>query len=211
MIDPGEGAVIRIEPRTGDRIELSGKHNGDGPQFSTARTIARIGDTAFAVFDIGLNSVFRVDKESGDRSIVSSPTVGQGPHFVDPFGMVAASTDRLFVLDRGLRAILSVDLGTGDRKIVSGPERGQGPGFQSPTRLLLAPGRPSASCRRGPQVHCVCRSLQRRPDRRLRRGDRSRSRLGHARRLGACRGEAVCPGPRPARHPRGRSRQGRPD
>src|SRR5262249_23119430 len=132
-IDPGEGAVIRIEPRTGDRIELSGKHSGDGPQFSTARTTARLGDTStLAVVDIRLSSVFRVDMKGGYRSIITSATVGQGPHFVDAFGMVAASSDRLFVLDRGSRAILSVDIETGDRKIVSGPERGNGPGLQSP-------------------------------------------------------------------------------
>jgi len=136
VIDPGEGAVVRIEPRTGDRSELSGKQNGAGPGFSTARTLARLGDNALAVFDIGLNAVLRVDTKTGDRSIVSSPTVGKGLAFVDAFGM-AADGDRLFVADPGLRAILSIDLKRGDRKIVSGPDRGKGRRLQSPTRLLL--------------------------------------------------------------------------
>ena len=90
--------------------------------------------------------------------------------------------------------------GTGQRSSLPKPDPG------SPRA-----GRAAAGCRRGPQIHRVCRSRKRGPHRRLRRGDRSRSRIGHARRYGACRGEAVCPRPRPARHPRGRSHQGEPD
>ncbi|MBI3328177.1 MAG: hypothetical protein HYZ81_15925 [Nitrospinae bacterium] len=128
------GAVVRVDPRTGDRTILSDATTGGGPPFASPRGIAVEADGQLVVVDGDFDAVVRVDPRTGDRKILSDATIGSGPRFDFPRGIAVEADGRLVVTDGlcGLQAVVRVDPPTGDRKLVTQPGtgRGSGPPFQ---------------------------------------------------------------------------------
>ena len=79
MVDLGLGAVIRVDPVSGDRTILSDASIGSGPGFVSPFGIAVEADGGLVVRDFGLDAVVRVDPVSGDRTLISDPSIGSGP------------------------------------------------------------------------------------------------------------------------------------
>jgi hypothetical protein len=157
--------VVRVDPVTGNRTDVSGGDIGSGPQFEVPSGIAVEADghlvvveSFFPVAVFGLLAVVRVDPVTGDRTIVSDANTGQGPLFDNPFNIALGPNGQLLVVDgfepiiaRGLNAVVRVDPMTGDRAIVSGcSERnpppdpcpgttvGGGPPLDRPTGIAVA-------------------------------------------------------------------------
>ena len=122
------GAIMRVDPTTGDRTVLSSGSTGAGPTFGTPVGIALDPGGNIFVTDPIISTLFRVDPVTGDRTVVSGSTVGEGEALFNPHGLAFDSEGRLFVADESL--ILQVDLDNGNRTVVSAPTVGTGPAFQ---------------------------------------------------------------------------------
>ncbi|MBI3329120.1 MAG: hypothetical protein HYZ81_20750 [Nitrospinae bacterium] len=126
----GPGAVVRVDPRTGDRTLVSGctgitfqctASRGSGPSFRSSPGIAVEANGQLVVVDRFRQAVVRVDRVTGDRRIVSQGATGRGggPPFAGPQG-VAVEVDGHLVVADGIESVLRVDRVTGDRTLVSG-------------------------------------------------------------------------------------------
>lgn len=92
----GWGAVVRVDPVTGDRTIVSDAGTGAGPFFGFLAGIAVEADGDLVVTDQTLQAVLRVDPITGDRTIVSGAGTGAGPAYASPVGIaIKASGDYL--------------------------------------------------------------------------------------------------------------------
>jgi sugar lactone lactonase YvrE len=122
LVDVALGAVVRVDPVSGDRTTVSDSTTGRGPRLDFLQGIAveatgQLVVTGFVPFQW---SVGRVNPVSGRRTIVSNATRGQGPPFAFPAGIAVEATGPLVVADRSLQAVVRVDSRRGTRTIVSG-------------------------------------------------------------------------------------------
>ena len=141
------GALIRVDPVTGDRSIVSGcsDQNSTGPsgcsnpvglgrlfgQSTGPGPIVVEEDGGLLVGDTVEGVVFHVNPETGDRTIVSGCTetqsdtfpdcvdelVGSGPEFLSIEGL-STDGESIFVVGGG--SVIRIDRATGDRTIVSG-------------------------------------------------------------------------------------------
>ena len=140
VVDRGLGALLTVDPLTGDRTLLSGTGTGGGAPFVDPSGVAVDFTGAVAwVTDLGTSSVVEVDLATGDRVLLSGGGAGAGPAFDSPVRAIQDTTDprRLLVVDSGLLAVVAVQLtagagaGAGDRTILSDAVTGAGDPFQS--------------------------------------------------------------------------------
>ncbi|PON19419.1 hypothetical protein C2W62_02910 [Candidatus Entotheonella serta] len=149
------GAVVQIDPVTGDRTIISGctlrdadlvcigELIGEGPPFSTPTSLVEV-EGRLLVLDIVHDAVIEVDVTTGNRTIVSGCTsvqqitctdelIGAGAPFTKPTDMTVHPNSRLIVTDTFPSAVIEVDPLSGDRTIISGGQvdRGNGPRFRS--------------------------------------------------------------------------------
>ena len=135
------GALIRVDPASGDRTIVSDQIGG------VPRQIARDIDNTFllTLSEIDFPVILRVDPASGQLLIVSSggsridrnvPVIGDGPPFFGPLGLIREPSGQLVVSNQEVSVLYRVDPITGDRTILSGPNRGEGPAFLGPTKQL---------------------------------------------------------------------------
>ena len=68
VADLSLGAILRVDPVTGDRTIISDDATGSGVGFGSPDSIAVGADGDVVVTDVYLNAVFVVDPNSGDRS-----------------------------------------------------------------------------------------------------------------------------------------------
>ena len=135
-------AVIRVDPKTGNRSTVSGLVVGNGPGFTQPVDIAVGGDGTLYVTEPDANVVgqgpivLAIDPGTGDRTIVSSQNVGSGP-IAAPGGIEVESDGSLLVMDALLPGLLRVDPANGDRTLLSGSGAGTGPAFISPGGIVL--------------------------------------------------------------------------
>src|SRR5207248_2854389 len=145
------GAVVRVDPLTGDRTLLSDDRHGtqgDIPFFRDPSAIAVEVDRdhSLVVMDIELG-VVRVDPVSGDRTLVSGGRSGRGKggHLLSPAGLAVESNGFLVLAEEGgvpgafavPPSVVRVDPRTDDRTLRSGclefacssVPRGSGPLF----------------------------------------------------------------------------------
>jgi hypothetical protein len=87
VIDTDLGAVVRVDPTSGDRTIVSDDNTGAGPQFVEPWGVALESDGQILVADDVLEAVVRVDPTTGDRTIVSDVNTGVGPDFDGPRGI----------------------------------------------------------------------------------------------------------------------------
>jgi hypothetical protein len=134
-------AVLRVDPRSGDRTIVSDAITGRGPALQGPGGITVATDGPLVVID-GLfdplsgatlipPTLLRVDPRSGDRTIVSDATHGSGPPLQNPASIAVAADGSLMAIGIGLFDLLSgatlipptllrVDPRSGDRTLVSG-------------------------------------------------------------------------------------------
>ena len=156
VVDSGLKAVVRVDPKTGDRMIISDNEDdmgmGSGPAFMDPRGgIAVQDDGSLVVVDSVLRAVVRVDPKTGDRMIISKLISdpndvddmgrGSGPDFMDPSDIAVQDDGSLVVVDSVLRAVVRVDPKTGDRMIISDNEddmgMGSGPAFVAPSGIAV--------------------------------------------------------------------------
>jgi sugar lactone lactonase YvrE len=141
------GAVMRVDPDTGDRTAFSGctafdpetgsctAPIGTGPPLESPVDIAVAPDGSLAVvgesdFGLGLGVVVWVDPDTGDRTALSgciafdsetsscTALIGTGPPLYSPAGIAVAPDGSLVV--SAFRAVMRVAPHTGDRTVLSG-------------------------------------------------------------------------------------------
>jgi sugar lactone lactonase YvrE len=161
VVDAGLGAVLRVNPQTGDRALVSGCPAIDAQGNCRGTLIGKdlpfrvpwgiaIEGTDALVVDAGLGAVLRVNPQTGARALVSGcaaidaeggcvgEPIGGGPPFDLPAVLAVEATGALVVVDAGLGAVVRVDPQTGDRTIVRlGAGRGSGPRLDLPTDLAV--------------------------------------------------------------------------
>ena len=142
-----QGAVIRIDPVTGERTTVSA--NGapaGGPNFGEPGAVAVEADGNILVADDSLGGrVIRVDPATGERTTVSANNAPPGgPDFSNPFGLALEADGDILVTDYdafgGGGGVIRVDPATGARTLVSanGAPPG-GPEFVNPFGVAVVP------------------------------------------------------------------------
>ncbi len=140
-------AVLRVDPRTGNRTVLSSADRGTGPLLDEPMGIVVQANGSLALVDLALDAVVEVDAVTGDRSILSGcselddpcpvPLVGSGPSFLRPTDLSVRPNRVLAVIDTDLGAVVDVNPNTGNRTIVSSADRGSGPVFLNPLSIAV--------------------------------------------------------------------------
>ena len=126
------GQLIRVDPTTGVREEISGPTRGSGPPISGIRRIALDGErTAFiGTFNGFSQRMLAVDLITGDRTVVEG-LVNIGLFTWDP-------TQALLVFyDFTTRSLRTLDPATGVFDTLSGESRGTGPALGFPLALSV--------------------------------------------------------------------------
>lgn len=139
--DSGLGAIMQVDPISGNRTIVSEARFGSGPPFLSPWRIAIEPDGSLIVIDDGLDAIIRVNPVTGERSIISDKAgAGSGPSFVNPIAIEVEANGILVVADEGADAVMRVDPHSGARSIVSGgrPDRGSGPPLLNPVSLAIA-------------------------------------------------------------------------
>ncbi len=108
------GAVIRIDPDTGDRQEILGA----GTEFTMLSGIHALNETT--VLLVALDGIFLLNHESGQVTPLTEAAVrGTGPQLAYPKAAAVDSMQRIFVLDGARKASFQVQKSTGDRVLLS--------------------------------------------------------------------------------------------
>lgn len=137
---PGEDdLILRIDPATGNRTQVSGGGQGSGPLLRSPKGLAVAPDGGLIVTDGSVPDqkparVLRVDAVTGDRTIVSDTSMGSGRRLINPVAVVFGADDNLVVADwkRGSGAFVrAIGFGTDPVQIVliepSSGDRSDGP------------------------------------------------------------------------------------
>jgi streptogramin lyase len=116
-------AVVRVDPRTGDRTMVSDATRGTGPALIAPLGFAVEANGHLVVIDSAARAVVRVDPRTGDRTMVSggTSTRGVGIPFIHPSTITMEADGHFVVVDDfiGLKALIRVDPVQGDRTILS--------------------------------------------------------------------------------------------
>jgi sugar lactone lactonase YvrE len=150
--DGGLGAVVRVDPGTGDRRVVSGctavdnqgrcsvATIGGGPLFTDPSGIISRADGKFLVTDGDLG-VVQVDPVTGDRTVVSGVDPATGNRLL---GGIVTAADGSVVVTEGSgtgeqtdAAVVRVDLVTGRRSLVSGRGTGNGLRLLEPLQVAV--------------------------------------------------------------------------
>jgi DNA-binding beta-propeller fold protein YncE len=131
VLDTGLGAIVQIDPATGNRTLFSS--GGAGPSLSGDLGLVQTPDTRVYVTDPSFRIVVLIDPWTGARGVASGmlgfSDRGRGPAFGAPGAMDATPDGRLLVSDPTADAVFAVDARSGDRSILSSNSVGIGPGF----------------------------------------------------------------------------------
>jgi len=127
--------LLRIDPETGDRVQVAELSIGSSTMMSHPRRVAVDQDGSLLVTDYGLSAVVRVDPISGDKTYVTATPgsipeegwVGEGPWIIYYRG-IAVERDRSIVLTELASGwLIRVDPATGNRTIFSATSSQSGP------------------------------------------------------------------------------------
>jgi hypothetical protein len=116
-------AVVRVNPRTGNRTIVSDATRGTGPALIAPLGVAVEANGHLVVIDGKARAVVRIDSSTGDRTIVSggTSTRGGGIPFIHPSTITVEADGHLTIGDDfiGLKALIRVHPVQGDRTILS--------------------------------------------------------------------------------------------
>jgi len=119
------GFVYRVDPVSGDRIEISGPNRGHGPPLSGP--LGPLGivvdqDGSIVVADVtsedstpNPGAVLRIDPTNGDRQLVSGLGTGIGPSLDYPVGIAVAENGTIFVADPVAHMVHTIEPSSGNR------------------------------------------------------------------------------------------------
>lgn len=113
-------ALLRVDPRTGDREVVSGLGRGSGPELGWPVGLASDGDSVL-LSDEDADAIVRVDLATGARTRVTDPTKA-GMRLYRPVSLGVAS-GHILVADPGIADLVEVDPRSGQKSAV---EVGQG-------------------------------------------------------------------------------------
>jgi hypothetical protein len=116
LADGALGAVLRLDPATGNRALVSGGPIGAGVAPTCVLGGTRVAATALVVADCDRGLVW-IDLATGDRTLVSGAGRGAGPAFTAASDVAVMPSGELIVAD--VTSVKAVDPVTGDRRIVS--------------------------------------------------------------------------------------------
>ncbi len=134
--DHSLGAVIRIDPLTGDRTILSSNSIGSGPVMTSPRGVAVEAGGSLLVADYATHSILRVDPATGDRTAAGSMAY--------PLAVALDRNGAIFASGAGKPRISKIDRVTGstlksfELTDISVP---RGITFDNSGRLLVTNGR----------------------------------------------------------------------
>jgi len=144
VVDNALKAVVRVNPRTGDRTIISDATTGSGPQLLFLSSIAVEAAGTFVVAGgVPGAAVMRVDPQTGARTIVSDATTGSGPTFGTRAltGLAVEPTGDLMVIDAAHDTVVRVDAVTDDRTVTSSSAViGSGPALFAESMAASATG-----------------------------------------------------------------------
>jgi len=128
VLDPGLGALLRVDPLSGDRAVVTSNSTGTGPLFTFPISLEIDRDGSFLVADPSGSRILRVTGQ--DRTEVSGPSRGLGPSFFSPSSIVLAPQQSngcpvdphadYWVTDSERFAVVTVDRESGNRHVISG-------------------------------------------------------------------------------------------
>lgn len=112
-------SIVRIDPDSGVRSEVSSSELGSGPQFAQLSPIHALSELELLVADFDsptdTSRLMRVQIDTGDRSVASGPGVGDGPGLAGGVRDIALGPGNdCYALDA--EGIMHVDLVTGNRE-----------------------------------------------------------------------------------------------
>ena len=153
VADETKGAIIKVDPTTGDRSILSNDTSGVGTGTNLARPQSVTIDSSGNVFvSDETNLVFRIDPANGNRIVIASNSIGSGDAFASGFnkglkGITFDTVGKLLVTSNANDSVYQL-VATGDpdvfnRLIVSGGSTGSGTAFGNLTSGSTQFGSPS--------------------------------------------------------------------
>lgn len=111
--------VIAVDLSTGDRTTVAGFAIGDAAFFISARDIALIDNTEFALVAAG-SQIYKVDLTSGAKPILANSDIGSGEDFSQASSLAYdAAKGVVYTWDFVFEAVFAFDASTGDRVVVS--------------------------------------------------------------------------------------------
>jgi streptogramin lyase len=144
VVDAFANAVVRMDPRSGDRTLVSDASTGSGLPFGGPVGLAVEANGALVIVDGALAAVLRVDQVGGDRTVVSRVSTGGGFALGSPVGIAVEADGHFVIADSLLAAVVRVDPRSGDRTLVSGctdadctQTIGSGPSLGSPVGIAV--------------------------------------------------------------------------
>ena len=153
---PGQGAIIRVDPVTGDRTLLTGRGVGVGPALHSPSAVwvdkagtIYVADEVPLASDVTHGVIYSVDPLTGNRTEVSGPNRGSGASATGTFarfmGITTGSDGSLFATYREFEvgvgfhgAVMRIDPVTGDRTNVSSDSSEAPPLLGGPVGVVLS-------------------------------------------------------------------------
>ena len=119
---PTGGLVMRVDPASGDRTQVTSPTVGSGTVLDGARAIAVEASGDLGVMQDGTpNAIYRVDPTTGARTLVSAFSVmGTGEAFTTPRDLIVHPDGDFLVSSAAERRTMKVDEVSGDRQTYSG-------------------------------------------------------------------------------------------
>lgn len=108
-------ALLRVDPRSGDREVVSGLGRGSGPELGWPVGLASDGDSVLLT-DEDADAIVRVDLATGARTRITDPTRA-GMRLYRPVSLGVAS-GHILVADPGIADLVEVDPRTGQKSAV---------------------------------------------------------------------------------------------
>lgn len=146
VLDPGLGALVQVDPATGDRTAVSSATVGQGPLLDDGIAVAVQGRRSFVVLGGAEPAVVEIDLATGDRRLWSGRGLGAGPTLGAPSGLLLEGgtlvvSDLSGASGKGIGGrLIGVDPDSGDRHLISELElAGLGAPFVDPRAPTVAP------------------------------------------------------------------------
>lgn len=131
--------ILRIDPRTGNRVVVSSSSVGSGPAVSPQSLDVGVDGGLFAVNRDCGKQILRIDPITGNRTVVSENGIGP-PYWFCPDSIAAGDDGFLYVAEYGV--LHRVDPATGARSIFADSTHGSGPLWPSNSWLPIQKGPP---------------------------------------------------------------------
>jgi sugar lactone lactonase YvrE len=127
------GAILRIDPITGNRTIISDSTHGTGPLLLSGTADASSGiavgpDGSIYTADRQLGNLFRIDPLTGNRTLISTGVQAIQYPITNSAGLrLGTHNDLLVATSNVLGLVVDIDLATGTRTNISGGAHGSGP------------------------------------------------------------------------------------